>query len=72
MVLFFNSSNAFSQPSSVICGHLLDVESGEYNKNVFINFDPSTQIILSIDINTNTNKRLNPQTIDLSNYFCLP
>ena len=70
MVLFFNSSNAFSQPSSVICGHLLDVESGEYNKNVFIDFDPNTQIISSIDINTN--KRPNPQTIDLSNYFCLP
>ena len=70
MVLFFNSSNAFSQPSSVICGHLLDVESGEYHQNVFIDFDPSTQKISSTDINTN--KQTNSQTIDLSDYFCLP
>ena len=69
-LLYFNSTNAFAQISSVICGNLLNVETGLYDQNVLITFDPITENIIKIDINSN--KKIDSKTIDLSEYFCLP
>ena len=71
-LLIFISTNTFSEEevSHIYCGQMLDVKSEEVIDGVMISVDPKTEKV----IETNSNIQLADanNTLDLSDYFCLP
>jgi len=72
LLLFFDSLAATESFSNVFCGKMLDTQTGLVQSNVMISIDHDFGKIRSVgfnDVSTNPN---NLDTLDLSNYFCLP
>ena len=71
-LLIFISTNTFAEDdvSLIYCGQMLDVESEEIIDGVMISVDPKTEKV--IEVNSNIQLAAANNTLDLSDYFCLP
>ena len=71
-LLIFISTNTFSEEevSHIYCGQMLDVKSEEVIDGVMISVDPKTEKV--IEVNSNIQLAAANNTLDLSDYFCLP
>ena len=72
LLFFFNSLVATESFSSVFCGRMLDVQNGLVQNNVMIGIDQGSGKIRSIEFNHSKTDYDDIDTLDLSNYFCLP
>ena len=72
LLLFFDSLAATESFSSVFCGKMLDMQTGLVQSNVMINIDHGTGKIRSVEFNDASTNPNDLDTLDLSNYFCLP
>ena len=71
LLFFFNSLVAAESFSSVLCGRMLDVQNGLVQNNVMIGIDQGSGKIRSVEFShSKTDDDID--TLDLSNYFCLP
>ena len=72
LLFFFNSLAATESFSSVFCGKMLDVQNGLVRNNVMIDIDQGSGKIRSVEFNYSKTDYDDIDTLDLSNYFCLP
>ena len=72
LLLFFDSLAATESFSNVFCGKMLDTQTGLVQSNVTINIDHGSGKIRSVRFNDVFANPNNLDTLDLSNYFCLP
>ena len=72
LLLFFDSLAATESFSSVFCGKMLDMQTGLVQSNVMINIDHGTGKIRSVEFNDASTNPNDLDTLDLSDYFCLP
>ena len=72
LLFFFNSLVATESFSSVFCGRMLDVQNGLVQNNVMIGIDQGSGKIRSVEFNHSKTDYDDIDTLDLSNYFCLP
>jgi len=72
LLLFFDSLAATESFSNVFCGKMLDTQTGLVQSNVMINIDHGTGKIRSVEFNDASTNPNDLDTLDLSNYFCLP
>ena len=72
LLLFFDSLAATESFSSVFCGKMLDMQTGLVQNNVMINIDHGTGKIRSVEFNDASTNPNDLDTLDLSDYFCLP
>jgi imidazolonepropionase-like amidohydrolase len=74
LLFFFNSLAATESESflSVFCGKMLDVQNGLVRNNVMIGIDQGSEKIRSVEFNHSKTDYDDIDTLDLSNYFCLP
>ena len=72
LLLFFDSLAATESFSNVFCGKMLDTQTGLVQSNVTINIDHGSGKIRSVRVNDVFANPNNLDTLDLSNYFCLP
>ena len=72
LMFFFNSLNATDFLSNVFCGEMLDVENGLVEDNVMIGIDQDSGKIRSVEFNYPKTDYDEIDTLDLSDYFCLP
>jgi len=72
LLLFFDSLAATESFSNVFCGKMLDTQTGLVQSNVMISIDHDSGKIRSVGFNEVSANPNNLDTLDLSNYFCLP
>ena len=72
LMFFFNSLSATDFLSNVFCGEMLDVENGLVGNNVMIGIDQDSGKIRSVEFNYPKTDYDEIDTLDLSDYFCLP
>ncbi len=72
LLLFFDSLAATESFSNVFCGKMLDTQTGLVQSNVMISIDQDFGKIRSVGFNDVSANPNNLDTLDLSNYFCLP
>lgn len=72
LLLFFDSLAATESFSNVFCGKMLDTQTGLVQSNVMISIDHDSGKIRSVRFNEVSANPNNLDTLDLSNYFCLP
>jgi len=72
LLLFFDSLAATESFSNVFCGKMLDTQTGLVQSNVMISIDHDSGKIRSVRFNDVFANPNNLDTLDLSNYFCLP
>jgi imidazolonepropionase-like amidohydrolase len=72
LLFFFNSLAATESFPSVFCGKMLDVQNGLVRNNVMIDIDQGSGKIRSVEFNNSKTDYDDIDTLDLSNYFCLP
>ena len=72
LLLFFDSLAATESFSNVFCGKMLDTQTGLVQSNVMISIDHDFGKIRSVGFNDVSANPNNLDTLDLSNYFCLP
>ena len=72
LLFFFNSLAATESFPSVFCGKMLDVQNGLVRNNVMIDIDQGSGKIRSVEFNYSKTDYDDIDTLDLSNYFCLP
>ena len=72
LLFFFNSLNATEFFSNVYCGKMLDVENGLVANNVMIGIDQDSEKIRSVEFNYPKIDYDEIDTLNLSDYFCLP
>ena len=72
LLLFFDSLAATESFSNVFCGKMLDTQTGLVQSNVMISIDHDSGKIRSVRFNDVSANPNNLDTLDLSNYFCLP
>ena len=72
LLLFFDSLAATESFSNVFCGKMLDTQTGLVQSNVMISIDQGSGKIRSVRFNDVSANPNNLDTLDLSNYFCLP
>jgi imidazolonepropionase-like amidohydrolase len=72
LLLFFDSLAATESFSNVFCGKMLDTQTGLVQSNVMISIDHDSGKIRSVRFNEVSTNPNNLDTLDLSNYFCLP
>ena len=72
LLFFFNSLAATESFSSVFCGKMLDVQNGLVRNNVMIDIDQGSGKIRSVEFNYSKTDYDDIDTLNLSNYFCLP
>ena len=72
LLFFFNSLNATEFFSNVFCDKMLDVENGLVRNNVMIGIDRDSGKIRSVEFNYPKTDYDEIDTLDLSDYFCLP
>ena len=72
LLLFFDSLAATESFSNVFCGKMLDTQTGLVQSNVMIGIDQSSGKIRSVEFNNSKTDYDDIDTLDLSNYFCLP
>ena len=72
LLFFFNSLAATESFPSVFCGKMLDVQNGLVRNNVMIGIDQGSEKIRSVEFNHSKTDYDDIDTLDLSNYFCLP
>ena len=72
LLLFFDSLAATESFSNVLCGKMLDTQTGLVQSNVMISIDHDSGKIRSVRFNDVSANPNNLDTLDLSNYFCLP
>ena len=72
LLFFFNSLAATESFSSVFCGKMLDVQNGLVRNNVMIGIDQGSGKIRSVEFNYSKTDYDDIDTLNLSNYFCLP
>ncbi|HIK97835.1 MAG TPA: amidohydrolase family protein [Gammaproteobacteria bacterium] len=72
LLLFFDSLAATESFSNVFCGKMLDTQTGLVQSNVMISIDQDSGKIRSVRFNEVSANPNNLDTLDLSNYFCLP
>ena len=72
LLFFFNSLAATESFPSVFCGKMLDVQNGLVRNNVMIGIDQDSGKIRSVESNYSKTDYDDIDTLDLSNYFCLP
>jgi len=72
LLLFFDNLAATESFSSVFCGKMLDMQTGLVQNNVMINIDHGTGKIRSVEFNDASTNPNDLDTLDLSDYFCLP
>jgi len=72
LLLFFDSLAATESFSNVFCGKMLDTQTGLVQSNVMISIDQGFGKIRSVGFNDISANPNNLDTLDLSNYFCLP
>ena len=72
LLLFFDSLAATESFSNVFCGKMLDTQTGLVQSNVMISIDQGSGKIRSVRFNDVFANPNNLDTLDLSNYFCLP
>jgi len=72
LLFFLNSLAATESFSSVFCGKMLDVQNGLVRNNVMIDIDQGSGKIRSVEFNYSKTDYDDIDTLNLSNYFCLP
>ena len=72
LLFFFNSLAATESFPSVFCGKMLDVQNGLVRNNVMIDIDQGSGKIRSVEFNYSKTDYDDIDTLNLSNYFCLP
>ena len=72
LLFFFNSLAATESFPSVFCGKMLDVQSGLVRNNAMIGIDQDSGKIRFVEFNYSKTDYDDIDTLDLSNYFCLP
>ena len=72
LLLFFDSLAATESFSNVFCGKMLDTQTGLVQSNVMISIDHDSGKIRSVRFNEVSANPNHLDTLDLSNYFCLP
>ena len=72
LLFFFNSLNATESFSNVFCGKMLDVENGSVRKHAMIGIDQDSGKIRSVEFNYPKTGYDDVDTLNLSDYFCLP
>ena len=71
LIIFFSLAATESFPS-VFCGKMLDVQSGLVRNNAMIGIDQDSGKIRFVEFNYSKTDYDDIDTLDLSNYFCLP
>ena len=72
LLFFFNSLAATESFPSVFCGKMLDVQNGLVRNNAMIGIDQDSGKIRFVEFNYSKTDYDDIDTLDLSNYFCLP
>ena len=72
LLLFSDSLAATEAFASVFCGKMLYMQTGLVQSNVMINIDHGTGKIRSVEFNDASTNPNDLDTLDLSDYFCLP
>ncbi|HJP42376.1 MAG TPA: hypothetical protein QGG06_02560, partial [Gammaproteobacteria bacterium] len=72
LLVFVSSLNGQEPLSRIHCGQMLDIKNSLVRNNVMISIDQGSGKIKSLDFDYSKTDYDDIDTLNLSNYFCLP